>query len=247
MIKLFGNKPKPSNKLDNIYNTFLSKDYQNHNVARLSHLESLDLDLKKKSVIEFGSGIGDHTYYYLIKNCKVLATDARQDILKFLENRFQVKTMKIDVENDLDLIPTLGQFDIIHCYGLLYHINNPKEFLEKISSISNLLLLETCVSDDYHEDDIHLVKENRENPTQSFGQNGCRPTRKYLYNKLKELYKFVYIPKYQPKHPEFPLDWNLKYSKTETNLIRAIFIGSNQSIENEKLLDFLPKVYEDFK
>ena len=44
---------------------FLSKHYQMHNVARLSHLESLGLPINGKSVMEFGAGIGDHTFYYL--------------------------------------------------------------------------------------------------------------------------------------------------------------------------------------
>ncbi len=60
---------------------FLSKHYQMHNVARLSHLESLGLPINGKSVMEFGAGIGDHTFYYLTKGCRMVTTDVRSELV----------------------------------------------------------------------------------------------------------------------------------------------------------------------
>src|SRR5690242_1107048 len=56
-----------------LYAEFLSPAYQQHNVARLQHLDSLGLPVCGKRVLELGAGVGDHTIFYLHRNCKVLA------------------------------------------------------------------------------------------------------------------------------------------------------------------------------
>jgi 16S rRNA A1518/A1519 N6-dimethyltransferase RsmA/KsgA/DIM1 with predicted DNA glycosylase/AP lyase activity len=83
---------------------FLSIDYQLHNIARLKHLDTLALDLHNKTVIEFGAGIGDHTYYYLLKNCRVISTDARIELVNHIAKRFGNETMLINIETDIDKI-----------------------------------------------------------------------------------------------------------------------------------------------
>jgi 2-polyprenyl-3-methyl-5-hydroxy-6-metoxy-1,4-benzoquinol methylase len=183
---------------------FLSKHYQMHNVARLSHLESLGLPLKSRSVIEFGAGIGDHTFYYLTKGCRMVTTDVRSELVEFIKKRFDVEAFIINAEKDIDKIRKFEKCDIVHCYGLLYHIQNPMEFLRSLNDKCDLLLLETCVSHDLREDGAYIVSEDVENPTQAVSGNGCRPTRKWIYDILKQNFPFVYFPKTQPDHPEFP-------------------------------------------
>lgn len=226
-----------------IFNTFLAKDYQRHNVARLRHLESLALPIAGKSVLEFGAGIGDHTYYYLIKGCEVTSTDARPELLEFIKRRFDNTVIELDVEQDVRKIQELPKFDIIHCYGLLYHISNPKEFLEAIRNKTNLLLLETCVSSDSRESGPHVLTENANNPTQSKSGKGCRPSRDWIHNLLKGLFPFVYMPLTQPEHPEFPKDWS-KPLEDRNALIRAIFVASNEPIRNQLLSESFVKNYQ---
>lgn len=227
-----------------IEESFLNKSYQQHNIARLSHLDSLGLDLQHKTVIEFGAGIGDHTYFYLLKNCDVLSTDARQELTDFIRSRFGNKTMTLDVEKEILKIRDLPKFDIVHCYGLLYHISNPEEFLESLHGKGSLLLLETCVSSDYKLDNIYLVEENKFNPTQSYSGKGSRPTRQWIFNKLKEIYPFVYLPRTQPSHPEFPKDWTQNFSNEKTNLKRAVFIASEIELDLPALRNSIPGIYE---
>lgn len=224
-----------------IIDNFLSAHYQQHNIARLCHLESLGLDLSKKKVIEFGAGIGDHTFFYLIKNCHVLPTDARSELVEFIKNRYGIEAKLFNAETDLIKINTLGHFDIIHCYGLLYHLRKPAEFIEAVSSIGNTLLLETCVSPDQLPLDIYLTEECKKNPTQAFSGFGCRPSRKWIESELKKHFKNIYYPRTQPKHIEFPVDWR---STPKDGLIRSIFIASHSEIWNPNLTTEMPIIYE---
>ena len=227
-----------------IYKYFFNGEYQRHNVARLQHLESLNLDLDGKKVIEFGAGIGDHSMFYLIKNCKVYPTDGRSHLADFISKRFGVDTGVIDAEKDQEAIKKLPNFDIIHCYGFLYHISNPAEFLNLIKDKAPTLLLETCVSSDKKNDDVYLTSEFSENITQAISGTGCRPTRRWIMEKLKENYKYVYVPKTQPKHKEFPLNWNSDF--TDDSLIGAVFIASNYEIKSPHLQTELPIIYKEW-
>lgn len=237
-------KKKIEDNLFTINNTFLSKHYQLHNVARLKHLDSLGLDLYGKTVIEFGAGIGDHTYFYLLKNCTVFSTDARTELVEFIKNRFGNKTMVLNIENEIDRIKRLPKFDIIHCYGILYHICNPEEFLRSLKGKGSLLLLETCVLTDFIPSSNYFVDEDNSDPTQAFGGKGSRPTREWIFKLLKEIFPYVYVPKTQPDHPEFPKDWMKDYSRLQKDLIRAVFIASEKELFQHSLTNVLPKMYE---
>lgn len=221
---------------------FMRGDYQQHNVARLSHLESLNLDLKKKTVLEFGSGIGDHSIFYLYKGCKVVASDARIELVKYIKERLGIECLKFDAENDLPKLKSLPKFDLIHCYGLLYHINNPEEFILKIANNTDLLLLETCVSPDSATYGPNFIEEPKKDPTQAISGLGCRPTRQWILDVLQQQFKFVYFPKTQPDHPEFPKDWTSPPPSKKT-LIRAIFIASKNELNNTNLTNMLPTKY----
>lgn len=223
---------------------FLSKQYQMHNVARLSHLESLGLPINGKSVIEFGAGIGDHTFYYLTKGCRMVTTDVRSELVEFIKKRFDVEAFIINAETDMDKIRKFDKCDIVHCYGLLYHIKNPEEFLHSLNDKCDLLLLETCVSHDLRPDGEHIVSEDIENPTQAISGHGCRPTRRWIYNVLKAKFPFVYFPKTQPDHPEFPLNWGIEM-EDRIKLIRAVFIASLKDLgHNPNLTLSLPLNYD---
>lgn len=226
-----------------VLKTFLNNAYQKHNVARLQHLFSLGLNLSNKKVLEFGAGIGDHTYFYLTQNCDIYPTEGRKELVDIIKNRFGINAGVIDCEKDKKPIEKLENSDIIHCYGLLYHIKNPAEFLSWISSKSQILLLETCVSSDFDKVGPNLVEENKSIPTQAISGIGCRPHRKWLEAELKKWYKYVYYPKTQPKHEQFPIDWSVKDDGNKL-LRRCVFICSQAPISNPNLTTQQPIVYE---
>jgi hypothetical protein len=64
---------------------------------------------------------------------------------------------------------------------------------------------------------------------------------------LKENFPYVYFPKTQPDHPEFPLEWGTKM-EDRSKLIRAVFIGSQRDLgHNTNLTVALPLNYDSAK
>ncbi len=104
----------------------------------------------------------------------------------------------------------------------------------------DLLLLETCVSFGGHEA-LNPVDELRSDPMQSFRGGGCRPTRPWIMNRLKSLFAHVYVPRTQPAHEEFPLDWT--GPQPTGRLTRTTFVASRRPIVNEQIVDVLPDHY----
>lgn len=228
-------------KQSKIYRDFLNDDYQRHNLARLQHLGSLGLKLDGKRVLEVGAGIGDHTLFYLYRGCDILPTDGRSENVDFIRKRLGIRAEILDAQLHPEAMLALGSFDILHCYGLLYHISNPEQFLQSAARTAKLLLLETCVSYG-KEAALNPVSEDSAVLSQAMHGQGCRPTRPWLFQTLKKNYEFVYCPKTQPRHPEFPLQWRTPPSNS-TALTRAVFIASRTAIQNPLLSTEIPDEY----
>jgi len=217
--------------------SFRSDHYQRHNSRRLEHLASLGLNLNGSTVLEVGAGIGDHTGFFLERGCRILSTDARQDLLDILQSRYPgVKTRRLDLENPDSAFDET--FDVVYCYGVLYHLQNPSRAIEFMSQCClKMLLLETCVSSG-DEDAIHPCREDSAIPTQSVSGKGCRPTRRYVFNQLKRHFSNVYLPITQPNHEEFPIDW--VSLPTGGRLTRAVFIASRTALNTPLLTWKIP-------
>jgi len=211
---------------------FHSEHYLRHNARRLEHLASLNISIRNTRVLELGAGIGDHTHYYLDRNNEVTLVEARTENIKYLRARYTDNSIyQINLENPTPI--QNSPFEHVHCYGLLYHLKNPGHALKFISdNCCGTLFLETCVSFG-EEERINQVKENVNHFSQSFSGTGCRPTRIWIFNQLKRYFKYVYIPKTQPNHEEFPIDWSNQDS--HKGLSRAIYVSSRTSINNDLL------------
>lgn len=216
---------------------FHSVSYLRHNQRRQEHLATLGLNLFNASVLELGAGIGDHTSFFLDRGCQVLVTEGRPENLEVLQKRFPDLPVRLLDMDDPD--PTLEEtFDIVYSYGLLYHLQKPTEAIAYMADhCRNLLLLETCVSPG-EEEAINLCEEPAGDPTQSVVGYGCRPTRPWVFNQLKQHFAYVYMPVTQPNHKEFPIDWTADLSGAR--LTRSVFIASREPIHNPLLVDGIP-------
>src|SRR5262245_43859922 len=100
-------RPKPPSEL------FHSDHYLRHNARRLEHLASLRIPVAGLSVLEVGAGIGEHSHYYTDRGCQLTITEARQENLRLISQRYPNCTVRVlDMER-----PQLdgGPFDLIHC------------------------------------------------------------------------------------------------------------------------------------
>jgi FkbM family methyltransferase len=220
--------------------TFQAASYLRHNQRRQEHLATLGLNLANRSVLEVGAGIGDHTSFFIDRDCPVVITDGRVENVEMLRSRYPEFPVQLLDLNHPD--PTFqGQFDIVYCYGLLYHLHKPAEAIAFMAEhCQELLLLETCVS--YGEEDqINICFEYATSPSQSISGQGCRPTRRWIFNQLKQHFDYVYLPLTQPNHPQFPLDWSIPTNaETGETYTRAVFIASRKPIQNALLVEDVP-------
>ena len=217
---------------------FHSHEYLRHNARRLEHLASLSLSVSGSTVLEVGAGIGDHSHYYIDRGCEVTITEARKENLALLKKRYPRQTViQLDMDSPPEDFPE--RFDIVHSYGLLYHLGYPAEAITYMANqTKKMLVLETCVS--FGEQlAVNLVPEPQSNPTQSITGVGCRPTRPWIFDQLKKHFAHVYMPVTQPNHDEFPLDW-LMNDRPPSSLNRAVFICSRQPIESSLLRETVP-------
>ena len=218
---------------------FFSRPYQVHNRARLAHLESLCLPLANRRVLELGSGPGDHTGFYVERGCAVVSVDARQECLDVLKQRYPGVNAELCDLNDPAALRPLGAFEVIHCYGILYHLEEPSQLIRYMGeACSGLAVVETCVNADRAQS-ADIVDETIGDFTQSSTGRGSRPTREWVFEALGRCFPFVYQTQTQPNHPEFPVDWkDLTYAPP---LIRAVFVASKQPLDlpslSPKLLD----------
>jgi SAM-dependent methyltransferase len=214
---------------------FYSEDYQRHDAARLGHLASLGLPLERRSVLEVGSGPGGHTGFYLDRGCTLLATDARPACLEALHKRHpRASTAVVDWNFPPE---DLGAFEVVHCYGILYHLQYPQQALDALArACSDLMVLETCVAPG-SANQLVIGREDARNPTQSFTGWACRPTRLWVFEQLRQRFPFVYSTRTQPNHPEFPTDWTLSYRINQ--LIRGVFVASRRELPPAALIDQL--------
>jgi SAM-dependent methyltransferase len=212
------------------------------NRARQAHLGSLGLDLANKRVLEVGAGIGLHTPFFLERGCEVTVTDGRPENVAEIGRRLpNVRSAVVDLELDRPI--ELGRFDLVYCYGLLYHLANPQRALGRLADVCDgQLLLETAVSPGTH-DELLLVRDPAAF-NQAVSGVGCRPTRLWVLNRLKSLLGWGYIPRSQPDHADFPTDW--VHTPIQT-MHRSIFVGSRTPLSLPSLADSVPETQEAWR
>ena len=211
--------------------------YEDVTRCRLEHLRLMNLPVSGKRVLDLGAGIGRLAEFFAEQGCDVFCVDARpENIQKLRELYPDRKSAVVDLEKD-DL-KTLGEFEIVFCYGLLYHVVDVLGTLRRASAVCReMMLIETCVAP-IHANALFLVQENPRDVTQAMCGFGSRPSPAYVTTCL-ELCGFahVYAPRKLPDHPQFQYKMleNAGRWRREPNT-RDIFIASRQPLDNENLV-----------
>ncbi len=221
---------------------FDSLRYQRMNARRLEHLAMLMLPVEGRTVLELGAGVGDLTSFFLDRGCTVTSVEPRAENVALFRKRYgsdaiwpasRLTILQGDIR---DLRAQAHQ--IVFCYGLLYHLDDPaKAIADMAQRCTEMLLMETSVSD--REDDwISFNKEDPGNVTNSVTGRGCLPTRRWVLGRLREHFAFVYWPSAQPAHNQFRLDRSDE--PEHRNRSRAVFVASRAPLSSALLADDLP-------
>jgi 2-polyprenyl-3-methyl-5-hydroxy-6-metoxy-1,4-benzoquinol methylase len=238
---------------------FLTFDAEQINAARLEHLATLGLSISGKNVLELGAGIGKLTGFFLRRDNKVLVTEGRSELVQIIKEKgFQqwnaniVDVIQLDVEeidettieklNKYTVNPQEG-FEVIFCYGLLYHLSNPDSTLKVLGELAHkstgLLLLETVVESST--ETFNQVDETKHS-NQAL-KLGSRPNPRYILQLIKENFKHGYVSVTQPNHSDFQKDSNSTDSVTGRS--RMIFVGSNKKLDNRYLQSSIPEKFSE--
>jgi FkbM family methyltransferase len=208
------------------------------NEARLAHLDSLGLAIDGKTVLDVGCGVGHLAQFFAKRNCAVVCVDAREENIASLRSRYPSLAAHAHVMNvESDPLDRLGRFDIVFCYGLLYHLENPLAALRNMASVcQDLLLLETVVTD-HPEPLLRLVDEPSETVNQAVATLAVRPSPAFVAMALNRVgFPFVYGTGTRPQHPDFRFEWesDLDWSRAG-HLLRCIFVASRRELDHPEL------------
>jgi SAM-dependent methyltransferase len=211
---------------------------QRINRARLDHLASLGLPLVGRSVLEVGAGVGHLTTFFVDRGCHVVATEARAENSAELRRRLPtVDVRPADVEESLT---SLGRFDVVFCYGLLYHLENPLRALRNMAEVcEQLLLIETMLCDSRFA--IMRLEDETLSANQALRGLAHRPSPAYLATALNRVgfdhvYQATDPPDYQDYH--FACLDNLDTAR-DGALLRGVFVASRTRLEGRGLAPLL--------
>lgn len=209
------------------------------NAARLDFLAGLQLPLAGKRVLDAGCGVGHHTAFYTQRGCRVVGIDGRADNIAIMKHLYPaVEGLVGDLQNiDLD---ALGTFDVIHCFGLLYHLDSPVSALRRLAAVCNeLLIVETMVCD-ASAPVMVLVDENA-SANQALAGLGCRPSPGFVAMALNRIgFRYVYGTTSPPRFPDFEFEWrnSLDVVRDGHNL-RCVFVASRAPLERDTLANLV--------
>jgi SAM-dependent methyltransferase len=196
------------------------------NQARIHAIESLGLDLTRKRVLDVGCGPGHFTPMYTSRGCEVVAIDGRAENVDECRRRYPgVQGVVGDVES-FDLT-SLGRFDVIHCLGLLYHLENPVAALRNMCRVCDgVLFLETIVMDASRP--LLLIDDEPKTVNQALAGIGSRPSPAYVTMALNRVgFRHVYGLAVPPDHEDFRIEWSNDGAwQRDGHPLRSMFVAS---------------------
>lgn len=207
----------------------IEQTYQRLTARRLEHLTTLALPVWNRSVLELAGRQGDLTHYFTDRGCNVTIVEPREaNILQLrrklaLTNLFPARSRVHYLSMDLEKKVPVGRWQVVFCFGLLYHLEQPLTFLSRIEPlVGDFLILETFVSSS-------IVQIEEPAAADSAGLSG-RATlirREDVFDALKALFEYVYIPITQPNHEQFAIDW-----ANQSDISRAVFIAARRPLSS---------------
>lgn len=209
------------------------------NEARLSHLGSLGLDLRAKRVLEVGAGIGLLTHLWEELDCEIISTEVRQENIDYNLYKhpwrrgivFQRDVMQPDSHADF------GTFDIVFCYGILYHVPDPAFVIRDLGKLCGSLFLVESMVTGMTDDPCLVVHPEGSGVNQGIYDRACKPTRGWYMQELGTVFPYAYATKTQPRNTVYyPLLW----PTMEGYIARCVFVASRQELSLPGLSATLP-------
>lgn len=185
---------------------FDQKDYRTLIEARDQALRRLVRKLKPalglSNAVDAGCGVGFFSQTLAECGLEVCGFDARAGNVEEARKRYPgIPFERGDIEERT--IARLGQFDLVLCFGLLYHLENPLQAIRNLRAITGkcLLLESMCLPE---ERCTLLLRQEPQQDDQSLTEIACYPSEGSL---VKMLYRAGFAKVYRvtllPNHDDF--------------------------------------------
>jgi len=137
--------------------------YYNYEMLFNAHMETINVvfpgNKSKLKLIDLGCLHGDYSLGFAQRGLNVLGLEVRKtnyDVC-LSRDKSNIKGALNFVQDDCWNIEKYGKFDIVLCAGLLYHLENPHEYLRLLEkACSKLLIINTHFSLPDKEGKFHL-------------------------------------------------------------------------------------------
>ena len=171
-----------------------------------------------KTALDVGCGYGFFSRYLKDLGLKVIAFDGRlRNVAEARRRNPEVEFKVHDVEKPSVL--SLGSHDLVFCFGLLYHLENPFRAIRNLYSLTKkYLLIETQIAP--YRLLISVLYEESHAEDQSLNYVVLMPTESSFVKMLyKAGFSSVYHPYRLPDHDEFR--GSLKHRRVRTILLAS--------------------------
>ncbi len=197
---------RPGSEITIKLSPFDQKEYRKLIEARGETLRSVMRKLKPtlglSNAVDAGCGVG--FFSQMLADCGLNACgfDGRMENVAEARNRFpQIPFEQADIEDGA--IVQLGSFDLVLCFGLLYHLENPVRAIRHLRAMAGkcLLLESMCLAE---ERSSMLLREEPRQEDQSLTDMACYASEGSL---VKMLYRAGFTAVYRvtplPEHDDF--------------------------------------------
>ncbi len=176
-------------------------------------LPDLMRDLGLHTAVDVGCGVGYFSTFLREMGFDVLALDARLgNVEEAAERHPEIAFRVANVEDPA--IQEHGAFDLVFCFGLLYHLENPLRAFRNLFALTRKLLLVESMAVPGERPILHLQDEPPLED-QSVTSIGCYPTEASLIKIAGHVgFPHVYRLSRLPNHEEFEATWGRKRRRT---------------------------------
>jgi SAM-dependent methyltransferase len=200
--------------------------------ARIAFIAPLLRELRRtvriESALDVGCGLGDFSgFLSQFGIARVVGIDGREDNLIEARKRHVGPSFQLGDAEELP-VQALGSFDLVLCFGLLYHLENPMRVIRKLQALTkNVLIVESmCVPGERPK--LELLDEC-EAHNQSLNRLAFYPSEPCLIKMLNRSgFRFVYEFLTLPDNP-------LYFRTSVRERLRTMMVASEVEIRSANL------------
>jgi FkbM family methyltransferase len=175
------------------------------------------------NAVDAGCGVGYFSKTLVECGLNACGFDGREENVAEARHRFpQIPFEQGDIEERAIL--QLGRFDLVLCFGLLYHLENPLQAMRNLRGLTGkcLLLESMCVPE---EKPAMLLRDEPRQDDQSLTNMALYPSESSLVKMLYRVgFRMVYRVRPLPDHEDFR-------ETTEHRRRRTVLLASNTAID----------------